>query len=77
MVAPVLEDLAARHAGRLKVVTVDVDDEPELSARFHVRSVPLLVVMHHGRELDRIVGARPRRALEARLEPILERTHHA
>ena len=77
MVAPVLEDLAARHAGRLKVVKVDVDDEPELSARFHVRSVPLIVVMHHGRELDRILGALPRRTLEARLEPIFERTNHA
>jgi thioredoxin 2 len=71
MIAPVLEDLAARHAGHLKVVKVNVDDEPELGARFDARSIPLLVVMRDGHEIDRIVGALPRAALEARLAPAL------
>jgi thioredoxin-like negative regulator of GroEL len=67
----VLEDLAARHAGALKVVKVNVDDEPQLAARFEARSIPLLVVMREGRVVDRIVGALPRPALEARLAPLL------
>ena len=67
MVAPVLEDLASRHAGQLKVVKVDVDEEPGLAARFHARSIPMLVVIRDGHEVDRIVGALPRRTLEARL----------
>ena len=71
MIAPVLEDLAARHAGRLKVVKVNVDDEPELAARFDARSIPLLVVLRDGRPVERIVGALPRPALEARLAGIL------
>jgi thioredoxin 2 len=71
MIAPVLEDLATRHAGELKVVKVDVDVEPGLAARFHARSIPMLVVLRDGHEVDRIVGALPRRALEARLEPVL------
>jgi thioredoxin-like negative regulator of GroEL len=71
MIAPVLEDLAARHAGALKVVKVNVDDEPQLAARFEARSIPLLVVMREGRVVDRIVGALPRPALEARLAPLL------
>jgi thioredoxin 2 len=71
MIAPVLEDLAARHAGRVKVVKVNVDDEPTLAARFDARSIPLLVVLRDGREVDRIVGALPRPALEARLAPAL------
>jgi thioredoxin 2 len=77
MVAPVLEDLAARHAGRLKVVKVDVDEEPGLGARYYARSIPLLVVLRDGHEVDRIAGALPRRALEARLEPVLARSGHA
>jgi thioredoxin 2 len=77
MVAPVLEDLAARHAGQLKVVKVDVDAEPALAARFHARSIPLLVVIRDRHEVDRIVGALPRRTLEARLEPVLGRSNHA
>jgi len=71
MIAPVLADLAARNAGRLKVVKVNVDEEPALGARFDARSIPLLVVLRDGREVDRIVGALPRPALEARLAPML------
>jgi thioredoxin 2 len=71
MIAPVLEELAARHAGRLKVVKVNVGEEPALAARFDARSIPLLVVLHDGREADRIVGALPRPALEARLAGVL------
>jgi thioredoxin 2 len=71
VIAPVLEDLAARHAGGLKVVKVNVDEEPALGARFDARSIPLLVVLRDGREVDRIVGALPRPALEARLAGVL------
>ena len=71
MIAPVLQDLAARHAGRLKVVKVDVDESPQLAARHGAQSIPLLVVLRDGREVDRIVGALPRAALEARLQPLL------
>jgi thioredoxin 2 len=71
MIAPVLADLAARHAGQLKVVKVNVDEDPALGARFAARSIPLLVVLSDGREIDRIVGALPRSALEARLAPVL------
>jgi thioredoxin 2 len=71
MIAPVLQDLAARHAGRLKVVKVDVDANPRLGAQHGAQSIPLLVVMRDGQEVDRIVGALPRPALEARLAPVL------
>jgi thioredoxin 2 len=71
MIASVLEDLAARHAGRLKVVKVDVDANPSLATRFGAQSIPLLVALREGREVDRIVGALPRAALEQRLGPLL------
>ena len=71
MIAPVLQDLAEHHAGRVKVVKVDVEANPSLAARFGAQSIPLLVVLHEGREVDRIVGALPRAALEQRLEPLL------
>jgi thioredoxin 2 len=70
-IAPVLERLAEGHAGRLKVVRVDVDANPALAARFDARSIPLLVVLRDGREVDRIVGALPPAALERRLAPVL------
>jgi thioredoxin 2 len=70
MIAPVLEELAARHAGQVKVVKVDVDANPDLAARFGAQSIPLLVALRQGREVDRIVGALPRAVLERRLEPL-------
>ena len=71
MISPVLADLARRNAGRLKVVKVDVDANPGLAARFGAQSIPLLVVIRDGREVDRVVGALPRPALEQRLAPVL------
>ena len=71
MISPVLEQLAAVNAGALKIVKVNVDEEPGLGSRFGARSIPLLVVLRGGEEVDRIVGAVPRPALEARLAPLL------
>ena len=71
MISPVLAALAAEHAGRLKVVKVDVDSNPSLAARWQAMSIPLLVVMRGGAEVDRIVGALPKPQLEQRLAPVL------
>ena len=71
MIAPALADLAAGHAGRVKVVKVNIDEDPGLGARFHARSIPLLVVLRDGHEVDRITGALSRQALESRLAPLL------
>jgi thioredoxin 2 len=71
MISPVLADLAQQHAGSLKVVKVDVDANPALARRFGAMSIPLLVVIRDGSEVDRVVGALPRAALEQRLRPAL------
>ncbi|HET9125047.1 MAG TPA: thioredoxin [Solirubrobacteraceae bacterium] len=73
MISPVLAQMAVEHAGRLKIVKVDVDANPGLARRFGAMSIPLLVVMRDGVEVDRIVGAMPRAALEQRLGPALTR----
>jgi thioredoxin 2 len=63
MVSPVVEQMARDRAGRLKVVTVNADEAPGVSARLGVRSIPTLVLYADGRERDRTVGARPAPAL--------------
>jgi thioredoxin 2 len=73
-VGPILEQLAREHAGRLKVVKVNVDENPGLSRRFDARSIPTLVVIRDGKPVDRIVGALPKPDLAARLAPWLLRT---
>jgi thioredoxin 2 len=69
MVAPVLEALARRYAGRLKVVKVNVDESRGVAGRFGAQSIPTLVVLDGGREVDRVIGARG----EAELASVVER----
>jgi len=71
MVSPVLERLAARHAGQLKVVKVNVDENPDLGGRYGAQSIPLLVLVRDGRKVDRLVGAAPEPQLASWLAPHL------
>jgi thioredoxin 2 len=70
-VSPILEELARDHAGRLKVVKVNVDENQGLALRFGAMSIPTMVVMRGGEQVDRVVGAMPKQQLEARLAPYL------
>ncbi|TMD39677.1 MAG: thioredoxin [Chloroflexi bacterium] len=63
MVSPALEQIANERAGRLKLVKVNTDDAPNLSQRFGIRGIPTLVLMAHGKEVGRSVGAQPAPAL--------------
>jgi thioredoxin 2 len=66
-VAPMLEQLAGERGGRLKIAKVNVDENPALSARFSVRSIPTLALFRGGALIDEIRGAVPKATLEARL----------
>jgi thioredoxin 2 len=68
MLAPVIEELSAEMAGRVRVAKLDVDANPSTAARFNVRSIPTLLVLQGGREVDRIVGVQPKDEIARRLE---------
>ena len=71
MVAPVVEELSAELAGRMRIAKLNVDENPATSERFRIQSIPALLIFHHGREIDRIVGAQPKREILRRLEGVL------
>ncbi|MBI3975093.1 MAG: thioredoxin [Armatimonadetes bacterium] len=67
-IAPILEDLAAEYAGRLKVAKVDVDANPALADRYNVRSIPTLAVFKGGQLVERIVGYVPKEELKRQVD---------
>ena len=71
MIAPVIDELAAEMAGRVRVVKLNVDENPATAARFDLRSIPTLLVFKGGREVDRIVGVQPKSEISRRLEPLI------
>jgi thioredoxin 1 len=71
MVAPVLEEIAAEQADKLRVVKLNVDDNQRTAAQFGVMSIPTMILFKNGQPAKTIVGAYPKKKLEAELEPAL------
>lgn len=67
-IAPVLEELAEDYAGRVQIVKVDVDANPESAARFGIRSIPTLFVFKGGERVEAVVGGRPKSEFAALLD---------
>lgn len=65
MVSPALEQLAIELAGTMKLVKVNADESPQVSRRFEVQAIPTLVLLHHGKVVDKQVGAAPAPALRS------------
>ncbi|GEB56901.1 thioredoxin [Streptomyces gardneri] len=68
---PVLGAIAAEAAGRLRIVEMDVDRNPETTLRYGVLGTPTLMVFRAGEPVKSLVGARPKRRLLAELEDVL------
>jgi len=66
MVGPILEEIAQERPD-IKVVKVNVDDEPELANRFGIMSIPTMVVLEDGKIVNRSTGAKPKHAILALL----------
>jgi thioredoxin 1 len=68
MVGPVVEQLAGEYEGKVVVGKVDVDANPQTSAKFGIRSIPTLLVFKNGQVVDKQVGAVPKAALAQKLD---------
>ncbi|MFY0687612.1 MAG: thioredoxin [Cyclobacteriaceae bacterium] len=68
MIGPVVEELASDYDGKAVVGKVDVDSNPEVSAKFGIRSIPTLLVFKNGEIVDKQIGAVPKSVLSQKLE---------
>jgi thioredoxin 2 len=70
MVAPMMEQLAVEWAGRVRIAKLNVDENPATAARFGAQSIPTILVLQNGREVDRMVGVQAKEEIERHLERI-------
>lgn len=67
MLAPIVEEIADDLAGSAKVGKLNIDESGETASRYGVMSIPTIIVFKGGKEVDRLVGVRPKQEIEAKL----------
>lgn len=68
MIGPVVEELAGDYEGKAVIAKLNVDENPDVTARFGIRSIPTLLVFKRGQVVDKQVGAVPKSVLAQKLE---------
>lgn len=71
VVGPVVEQLAEENDGKMKVVKINVDENPALAQRFGIRGIPTLMFFKGGAEVDMMVGAAGKETIQAKIDGLL------
>ena len=67
LIGPIIDDLSVTYAGRVAIGKVNVDDNPEISTKYSIRSIPTILVIKDGEVVDKQVGVTTKAALEAKI----------
>ncbi len=70
-VSPILDAIAAEHSDKIKIVKLNVDDNPQIAAKYQITSIPAMKVFRGGEVVKTIIGAKPKPAIEKDLELFL------
>ena len=70
-VSPILDAIAAENTGKIKLVKLNVDDNPQMSAKYMITSIPAMKIFRGGEVVKTVIGAKPKPALEADLAEFL------
>jgi thioredoxin 1 len=70
-IAPIVKDLAASYDGRIKIVKMNIDENPGTPSRYHVRAIPTVLAFKNGTVVGQITGARPKSAFEDLVQKLL------
>ena len=71
MVSPILEEIAAKHEGKVTVAKLDIDANPEIAQQYQILSIPTMLVFQGGKPIKQVVGAKPKAALLAEFADVL------
>ena len=70
-VSPILDQIAAEHSSKIKIVKLNVDDNPQIAMKYQITSIPAMKVFKGGEVVKTIIGAKPKPAIEADLAEFL------
>ncbi len=70
-IAPVVEEIARKYEGRLRVTKVNVDENPLLASRYNIQGIPTLGFFKDGKLVDQVVGVAPQAQLESVIEGVI------
>lgn len=71
MIAPIVEELAAEYDGKIKVGKLDVDNNPQVSMNYGIRSIPTLLIFKDGNPVEQITGAVPKKVIIDKITPLI------
>ncbi|MEJ2055832.1 MAG: thioredoxin [Calditrichaceae bacterium] len=71
IIAPIVEEIANEYGDKLKVGKVDVDNNPQVSMNYGIRSIPTLLIFKDGKPVDQLIGAVAKGAILDKLKPVL------
>ncbi|EAR26150.1 thioredoxin [marine actinobacterium PHSC20C1] len=70
-VSPILDQIASEHADKIKIVKLNVDDNPQMAMKYQITSIPAMKVFRGGEVVKTVIGAKPKPAIEADLAEFL------
>jgi len=71
MLGPTIEELAKEYAGKVKIGKVNVDENPGISSRFGIRSIPTLYLFKNGEIVGQMVGAQPKASIKNKIDALI------
>ncbi|MCG6534643.1 MAG: thioredoxin TrxC [Syntrophales bacterium LBB04] len=71
-VSPILDELAAKYAGGVKIAKLNVDENPLIASQYDIRSIPTMLLFKNGKLVNRLLGAQPREEIERQLLSIMK-----
>ncbi len=69
-IAPKVAELSQKYTGKVTIGKIDIDKNPKIADRFNIRSIPTLLLLKNGKEINRIVGSVPKATIEKTIEKV-------
>jgi thioredoxin 1 len=71
MVAPIVDEISKEYAGKLKVLKLNTDENPDVAGRYKIMGIPTLMFFKNGERVDQVVGAVPKAQLKTKVDSLL------